>query len=162
MVGNSLNAYRALQFPIQKWSDAELIRDPRGATATRIQLVSGGGGGTRRWTSFGTSGATPDWDSGGAAGYRGDLDISHQLFLRGRVDFDTVTSDTTTIYAPEDYVVNLVYADLVEDLAQDDLYADKFEGYSAKMSKSDDVRQKIAPLARHKSNDKGRIHGAFN
>ncbi len=159
VVGTSLNAYRALQYPIQKWSDAEIIRDPRGVTANRLQLVSGKGG-TRRWSSFGTSGATPDWD--GSAGYRGDLDISHQLFFRGRVDFDTVTTDTATIYAPEDYVVNLVYADLIEDIAQDDLYADKIEGYTSKMDKSGDIRQKIAPLARNKSDDKGRIHGTFS
>jgi len=155
-VGTSSNAFRSLQHRIEKWGDADILSTPLGGSVSqRIQLVAGSVG-TRRWSSFGTAGTTPDW------GYRIGSNIDHPLFIRGRVDYATVTSDSTTIYAPEDYITGLVYADLIEDLAQEDLDQGNNDGYATKMTKADNIRQKLDPLARNKSDDKGIVHGTFN
>ncbi len=150
----SLNAFRALQYPVEKWSDAELLRDPRGATATRIQLIESRLG--RRRGYYTTAGRARSTQS------RVGTNIGHPLFVRGRVDYPTVSSDTTAIYAPEDYIVGLLYADLMEELAQHDLDNDKFEAYSLKMSKSNDIREKISFLARNNTDDKVSVRGTFN
>ncbi len=155
-VGTSTNAYRALQYPMEKWSDAELLRDPRGAVGTRIQLIQNRR--DRVGTYYTSSRATPSWSSRSRVGN----DIDHPLFVTGRADFPTISSDTTVIYAPEDYIVNLLYADLMEELAQRDLENDKYEGYNLKMSKANDVREKIAFLARNQSDTTVGIRGTFN
>ncbi len=56
--------------------------------------------------------------------------------------------------SPEDYIVGLLYADLMEELAQRDLDNDKFDAYTLKMSKANDIREKISFLARINTNDK--------
>lgn len=156
VTGSSVNAFRTLQYPMEKWSDAELLRDPRGATATRIQLIQNRR--DRVGTYYTSSRATPSWSSRSRVGN----DIDHPLFVTGRADFPTVSSDTAVIYAPEDYIVNLLYADLMEELAQRDLDNDKYEAYTLKMDKANDVREKIAFLARNQSNTHVKIRGTFN
>jgi hypothetical protein len=155
-VGTSLNAYRVLQYPAEKWSDFEILRDPRGATPTRIQLIQNRR--DRVGSYYTSSRATPSWSSRSRVGN----DIDHQLFFRGRADYPTVSSDTTTIYAPEDYMVNLVLADLIEEMALQDLDDEKHEAYDKKMLKASDIRSKIDFLARINSDDRVTVRGTFN
>jgi len=161
-VGTSLNAYRVLQYPAEKWSDFEILRDPRGATPTRIMLIQNRR--DRVGSYYTSSRATPSWSSRSRVGN----DIDHPLFFRGRVDYPTVSGatellkDATVVYAPEDYIVNLLFADLIEEMALQDLDEEKHDAYNTKMAKALDIRQKIDFLARTNSDDRVTVRGTFN
>ena len=161
-VGSSQNAFRVLQYPAEKWSDFEILRDPRGATPTRIMLIQNRR--DRVGSYYTSSRATPSWSSRSRVGN----DIDHPLFFKGRVDYPTVSGatdllkDATVVYAPEDYIVNLLFADLIEEMALQDLGEEKHEAYSTKMAKAVDIRKKIDFLARTNSDDRVTVRGTFN
>lgn len=82
-------------------------------------------------------------------------------WVKGYVDYATLSADSTTTLAPEDLLVGLIYADLLEDWAQEDLDDGRTESYQAKMAKAMDVRKKYGPRSRHSWKDKGRVYGAL-
>lgn len=85
--------------------------------------------------------------------------ISQALYIGGSVDYATLSSDTDTTNAPEDIIVNLTYADMMDAWAQEDLAADRFEAANAKMKKADNVRRLLGPRMRHFWKPHGRVHG---
>ncbi len=85
--------------------------------------------------------------------------INQPLMIGGRVDFDTLSADTDTTTAPEDIVVNLVYADMLDAWAQEDIVDDKFKVAQVKISKAENVRRLLGPRMQHFYKPKARIHG---
>ena len=88
-------------------------------------------------------------------------ELDRAIWVEGYVDYPTLSSDSTTTSAPEDLLVGLVYADLLEDWAQEDLDDGRLDSYQAKMAKALDVRKKYGPRARHMWKDRGRVNGAL-
>ena len=85
--------------------------------------------------------------------------INQSLMIGGRVEFDTVTADTDTTTAPEDVIVNLVYADMLDAWAQEDIVDDKFQAAQIKMAKAENVRRLLGPRMQHFYKPKARVHG---
>ncbi len=85
--------------------------------------------------------------------------VNKPLFIGGNVDFDTLTNDSDTTNAPEDIIVNLTYADLLDAWAQEDLANDKFEAAAAKTNRAESVRRMLGPRMLHFWKAKGRVHG---
>ncbi len=85
--------------------------------------------------------------------------VSQALYVGGFVDYDTLTDDTDTTNAPEDIVVNLTYADLMDAWAQEDIAADKFEAAQVKSQKADSIRRLLGPRMMHFWRAKGRVSG---
>ncbi len=85
--------------------------------------------------------------------------IGQALYVGGFVDYATLTDDTDTTAAPEDIVVNLTYADLMDAWAQEDIAEDKFEAAQAKMAKASSIRRLLGPRMLHFWKAKGRVSG---
>lgn len=88
-------------------------------------------------------------------------EMDRAIWIEGFCDYAILSSDTDTTYAPEDFLVGMVYADLLEDWAQEDLDDNRVESFQAKMAKVLSERKKYGPRARHVWKDKGRVHGAL-
>lgn len=86
--------------------------------------------------------------------------IDQALYVGGFVDYATLTDDTDTTAAPEDIIVNLTYADLMDAWAQEDIAEDKFEAAQAKTKKADNIRRLLGPRMMHFWKPKGRVSGA--
>lgn len=89
-----------------------------------------------------------------------DYRIRYPLLVKGRVDFATLSDDTTTTTAPEDIVVDLVYASLLDDLAQ--MYETDGDNKRAlaAIQRSVQVRKKLLPRMEEFSPHKGKLVGA--
>ena len=85
--------------------------------------------------------------------------INESLYVSGAIDFSTLTDDTDTTNAPEDIIVNLTYADLMDAWAQEDIADDKFQAAQAKMSKANNIRRLLGPRIRQFWEPQGRITG---
>ena len=85
--------------------------------------------------------------------------ITQALYVGGFVDFATLTDDTDTTNAPEDIVVNLTYADLMDAWAQEDIANDKFEAAQIKSAKAESIRRLLGPRMLHFWKAKGRVSG---
>ncbi len=85
--------------------------------------------------------------------------INKPIFVGGRIEYDTLSADTDTTNAPEDIVVNLVYADMLDAWAQEDIVDDKFQAAQVKMSKAENVRRLLGPRMQHFYKPKARVHG---
>jgi hypothetical protein len=85
--------------------------------------------------------------------------INKPIFVGGNIDYDTLSADTDTTNAPEDIVINLTYADLLDAWAQEDISDDKFQAAQVKMAKAENVRRLLGPRMRHFWKPKGRVHG---
>ena len=85
--------------------------------------------------------------------------INESLYVGGAIDFSTLTNDTDTTNAPEDIIVNLTYADLMDAWAQEDIADDKFQAAQAKMSKANNIRRLLGPRIRQFWEPQGRITG---
>ncbi len=88
-------------------------------------------------------------------------DLRFPMLVRGRVDYDKLADDITSSVVPEDLIVDLVYIELVEELAQEDLEDENIPGFEAKMGKAQAVRNKLDPLARDKSPARSKVHGTI-
>ncbi len=87
--------------------------------------------------------------------------IIRPLFVRGNVDYGSLTEDTDTTYAPDDIIVDLTYADMMDSWAQEDLNQDKIELAQAKSAKAAAVRNQLSPRMRHFHKDTGKVQGAM-
>ena len=85
--------------------------------------------------------------------------INEALYVGGAIDFSTLADDTDTTNAPEDIIVNLTYADLMDAWAQEDIADDKFQAAQVKMSKADNIRRLLGPRMRQFWEPQGRITG---
>ena len=85
--------------------------------------------------------------------------VTQALYVGGFVDYSILTNDTDTTNAPEDIVVNLTYADLMDAWAQEDIANDKFEAAQAKSKKAESIRRLLGPRMMHFWKAKGRVHG---
>lgn len=85
--------------------------------------------------------------------------ISRPLFVRGFIDYATLTDDTDTTTAPEDIIVDLTYADMMDAWAQEELADDKPELAVAKSAKAVQVRQMLAPRILHFFKQRGVVRG---
>ncbi len=85
--------------------------------------------------------------------------INKPIFVGGNIDYDILSADTDTTNAPEDIVVNLTFADMLDAWAQEDISDDKFQAAQVKMAKSENVRRLLSPRMMHFWRPKGRIHG---
>ena len=85
--------------------------------------------------------------------------INQALYVGGAIDYPTLTDDTDTTNAPEDIVVILTYADLLDAWAQEDDSAGRLEQAASKMKKAASVRRMLAPRMQHHWAAKGRISG---
>ena len=90
---------------------------------------------------------------------RGSIDQA--LYVGGYLDYATLTADADTTYAPEDIVVNLAFADMMDAWGQDDLSLGKIEEANAKMAKAENVRRMLGPRMMHFWKPKGRVHGTM-
>lgn len=86
--------------------------------------------------------------------------ITKPLFVRGYVDYSTLTADTDTTAAPEDIVVDLTYADMMDAWAQEDLAEDKPELAVTKSAKATQIRQMLAPRMMHFFKPRGVVRGS--
>lgn len=85
--------------------------------------------------------------------------VNRPIFVGGNVDYDILSANSDTTNAPEDIVVALSYADLLDAWAQEDLTDDKFAAAQIKMAKAENVRRLLGPRMRHFWQPKGRVHG---
>ena len=85
--------------------------------------------------------------------------INKPIFVGGRVEYDTLSADTDTTNAPEDILVVLTYADMLDAWAQEDIVDDKFQASQVKMAKAENVRRLLGPRMQHFYKPKARIHG---
>ncbi len=85
--------------------------------------------------------------------------INEALYVGGAIDFSTLSDDTDTTNAPEDIIVNLTYADLMDAWAQEDIADDKFQAAQVKMSKANNIRRLLGPRMRQFWAPQGRITG---
>jgi len=86
--------------------------------------------------------------------------IRNPLFVKGRVDFATLSDDTTTTTAPKDIVTDLVYASLLDETAQ--MYeenGDQVRAISA-INRAAQVRRKLLPRMIEFSPLTGKVVGA--
>ena len=83
------------------------------------------------------------------------------MFVRGLIDYSTLSSDSSTTSAPEDIVVDLVYAEMLDLWADEDMEEGRDKGFEVKSVKADRVRDKLSPRMRHFHIDKGRVRGAM-
>jgi hypothetical protein len=89
----------------------------------------------------------------------GDRDITEAIFVGGRVDFATLSDDTTTTTVPEDIMVDLLYASLLDDWAQEALDSDNFNKYNALVGKALSVRKNLLPRMLQFSPNRGQVVG---
>ena len=87
--------------------------------------------------------------------------VDQALYVGGNVDYATLTDDDDTTAAPEDIVVNLTYADLMDAWAQEDIALDKFEAAEVKQAKAENIRQLLGPRMMHFWKPKGRVLGTM-
>ena len=85
--------------------------------------------------------------------------INKPIFVGGNIDYDILSADTDTTNAPEDIVVNLTFADMLDAWAQEDISDDKFRAAQVKMAKAENVRRLLAPRMMHFWKPRGRVHG---
>ncbi len=85
--------------------------------------------------------------------------INKPIFVGGNIDYDVLSADTDTTNAPEDIIVALTYADMLDAWAQEDIVDDKFQAAQVKMAKAENVRRLLGPRMRHFWTPKGRVHG---
>ncbi|KKL73106.1 hypothetical protein LCGC14_2078230 [marine sediment metagenome] len=85
--------------------------------------------------------------------------INKPIFVGGNIDYDVLSADTDTTNAPEDIVVNLTFADMLDAWAQEDISDDKFRAAQVKMAKAENVRRLLAPRMMHFWKPRGRVHG---
>lgn len=88
-----------------------------------------------------------------------DNDIDEAIFVGGRVDYATLSDDTTTTTVPEDIMVDLLYAALLDDLAQEALDEDNFNKYNALTGKALELRRKLQPRMQQFAPTRGEIVG---
>lgn len=93
-------------------------------------------------------------------------EIDRMLFVKGRVDYSTFSTsgssaDAETTFAPEDILVDLVYAELLDEWAQEDRALDKLEIAIAKEKKAEIVRMKLGPRMRDFVKDRGIVQGTI-
>jgi len=87
--------------------------------------------------------------------------IDYPLWVQGRVDFAVLTDDTTTTTVPEDIVVDLTYAQLLEDWAQEELEENNdLDRYNTLMGKALKVRRELNPRMQEFAPLKGKVIGA--
>lgn len=86
--------------------------------------------------------------------------IRNPLFVKGRVDFALLSNDTTTTTAPKDIVTDLVYASLLDDMAQ--LYEEDGDQARALLAttRAGAVRRKLLPRMIEFSPQSGKVIGA--
>ena len=76
-------------------------------------------------------------------------------------DFAALTSEIATTTAPDDIVVDLAYADLLEEWAQEDRDDERLNLYDKKMAKVELIRQQLAPRMMHFHQARGRVNGTL-
>ena len=91
----------------------------------------------------------------------GSGSITVPLFVRGSVDYGELTDDTDTTYAPNDIIIDLTLADMLDAWSLELLNQEKVELAQAKSAKAAAVRNQLAPRMRHFHKDKGKVRGAM-
>lgn len=85
--------------------------------------------------------------------------INEVLFIQGNVDYVELTSDSDTTRAPDDIIVDLTYADMMDSWAQEELNEDKIESAQAKSAKAAAVRTQLGPRMLHFHKARGKVAG---
>ena len=75
--------------------------------------------------------------------------INRSLFVRGLVDYNTLTSDSSTTYAPSDIVIDLVYAELLDIWAQEDIDNGNEPAAITKEKRAEIIRARLSPRMHH-------------
>lgn len=107
--------------------------------------------------------ATVERDETAVVPYRLELEkesIEHPIWIEGRVDFDSLSSDTATTVAPKEVVTELAYAKILDDLAimaREDGDNDK---YLKLLDEAAKVRTNVDAFYRGYKHDSGVIYGA--
>jgi hypothetical protein len=86
-------------------------------------------------------------------------DIDEAIFVGGRVDYAILSDDTTTTTVPEDIMVDLLFAALLDDWAQEALDADNFTKYNALVGKALEVRHRLLPRMLQFAPNRGEVVG---
>jgi len=87
--------------------------------------------------------------------------VDQALYVKGYVDYDVLYIDTQTTPAPDDIVVDLVYAALLDDWAQEDRDTGRLDDAKSKEEKANNVRIKLTPRMLQWAKPRGRLVGVF-
>lgn len=119
-VGSSESAFNAFEHTLRKWGETQVFKDDAAVIPFRIE-------------------------------YRGPTrSIDKVLFIKGRVDYTVftttgATADAETTTAPDDIVIDLTYADLLEEWANELRDNDQLEEAARKDAKAIMVRERLHP-----------------
>ena len=86
--------------------------------------------------------------------------ITAPLYVSGKRDFALLTDDATTTTAPEDIVVDLVWAHMLEAWADELDEHERFTGAAAKRAQAVQIRQRLRPRMIAFSENSAKVYGA--
>jgi len=89
-----------------------------------------------------------------------DFTITSPIYVSGRVDYATLSDDIATTTAPEDIIVDLLFAQLLDDMAAEALDADNFNKYNALVGKALSIRRALLPRMAQFTPSRGEVVGA--
>jgi hypothetical protein len=136
VISEGTNSYQVWEGSTQPWSNITVLRNELAASGVaKIEL-------------------------------RTNKNIDQGLWVRCLKDYTTftiggTTADAETTMAPDDIVIDLVYADLLDEWAQEDREEGRLDESAAKEKKSELVRMKLAPRMKQFYKDRGIVQGTI-
>ncbi len=92
---------------------------------------------------------------------RNHKQIDKLLFVKGLIDYPTLSADADTTNCPDDILVDLTTADLFDDWAQEEREAGRIEVAASKEARANTLRTRISPRMRHFRPDRGKVQGTI-